>query len=52
MLNKDEDIEDCELSERECVCGEVVLPQVVGSCVSEVGYEHSGIQLGTQTKGC
>ena len=47
-----EDFEDCELSMRECLCGAVVLPQVVGSRISEVGHEHSGVQLGTQAEEC
>lgn len=47
-----EDYEDCELSERECLCGAVVLPQMVGSGISEVGYEHPGVQLGTRQEEC
>lgn len=50
--NRHEDFEDCELSQRECLCGAIVLPQVVGTGISEVGYEHSGVQLGTKAEEC
>ena len=47
-----EDYENCKLSRRECLCGEVIFPQVVGMCISEVGYEHSGLELGTRQEEC
>lgn len=47
-----EDNEDCELSQRECVRGEVVFPQVVDTSFSEVDYEHSGMELGSRQEEC
>lgn len=46
-----EDYENCKLSERECLCGEVVFPQVVDTSISEVDYEHSGMELGSRQEG-
>lgn len=47
-----EDYENCKLSRWECFCGASVFPQVVGTSISEVDYEHSGMELGTRQEEC